>query len=136
MPAFSVSLHVHEVVFRETELPSGQIWCVISIDGASGPVSTSALEAASRMEFRYSVDIPFISENPADVFIYVTVCNFNSDGEMIPLTRSKAKIVKLPLNNANAFRVPLVSVAKPAKEIGYMILSGIIDPPTSDQQRM
>lgn len=136
MQSFSVSLHVHEVTFNNVVLDHGQVWCVISIDGAEGPVSTSALEAAQNLKFQYSVDIPFATETPNSSCLYVTVCSFSSQGEMIPLTRSKTSIPKLPLNGANAFKIPLMSVERPAKQIGSMIMSGIINPPVSDHQRV
>ena len=131
-----MNLYVHDVDIEiiNNEINDCQIWCVVSVDGSDTPVSTSSFSIEPHVSFNYELNLQFSVDDVTNCYMYLTLCYYGENNEMKSLSRAKARINKLPLNGPNAFRLPLHSVKKPHEQIASILLSGIIDPPMSNNQ--
>jgi hypothetical protein len=130
MRSFVLELYVHDVTISHQLVDRNRkIWCVLLVDGADEPVSTSALPMRPKCDFCRAFNVSFQAANLTDIYFYITVCSFGAaPNEMVPLCRAKTRVAKLPLNGPTAFRMPLCSVEKPHKPLFYATVSGTIEP--------
>lgn len=130
-----MTLFIHKLILSdEVTTDVSQVWCVVSVDGASAPISTCSIDFRKTHDFNYYLNIQFSVDDPHASYLYITLCCFDASEEMVPLARAKTRIAKMPLNGPNAFRIPLLSMEHPVMEIASVIVSGVIDPPSSDKQ--
>lgn len=122
-------LYFHDITIKPQYILKGnRIWLVISIDDLDTPIASADTEMEEKSIFNYEMEIKFTTKDLHKCHIYIQLCCFGEDDEMILLAKSKARIERLPLNCPNAFKIPLIS-SEDFNELGKLTISGIIEPP-------
>lgn len=129
-----MSLYFHEINIKPKYIKSdSRIWFVISVDELDTPIASIDTSMEEKSIFNYEMNIKFKTYDIQNCHIYIQLCCFGDDKEMILLAKSKAKIIRLPLNCPNAFKIPLIS-NEDFYELGKVYVSGIISPPISEEK--
>ena len=109
----------------EVANPQTKAWFIFSVDGCREPISTPARQLSDPMMFGTPARFTFIpNQNP---YLYVTLCVFDAQNQMVPLARSRSRLANMPFGSQ--FSVSLMSTADKSKEIGQIFISGTLTQP-------
>jgi hypothetical protein len=85
------------------------IWLVIAADSLDQPFSTPQTIPSKRLTWQYPFRLTLNVPDIATSYLYISMCSYDSNREIIPIGRCRISLGSMPSGNAKMIRFPLLN---------------------------